>query len=298
MSKTLRYLLFTFISAYILQLIACHDIALENAGARMEVDNLIALCMFMPTIGALVAGADLRQFGWKPDVSRHIKLILLAWLLPTVTQLLGAALYYGVFPEDFDLTGIYLREYDPEAFMELESSGKPYVSYVIHEIFVSFASPHILIAMLLGLGEEIGWRGFLFPRLKTRFGRTKGLLLGGALHGAWHFPVMLLIGYEYGKEYIGAPLLGLFAFCLYTIGMGIVADFLYEKSDCIWLPALFHGAINSSFSPHIMDTCVHDERSIFGPVDIGLISMIPLLFLALNILYYENKREKSGLSQP
>ena len=239
MSKTMRYLLFTFISAYILQLIACHDIALENAGGRMEADNLIALCMFMPTIGALVAGADLRQFGWKPDVSRHIKLILLAWLLPTVTQLLGAALYYGVFPEDFDLTGIYLREYDPEAFMELESSGKPYVSYVIHEIFVSFASPHILIAMLLGLGEEIGWRGFLFPRLKTRFGRIKGLLLGGAIHGA----------------------------------------------------------INSSFSPHIMDTCVHDERSIFGPVDIGLISMIPQLLFALNILYYENKRERMELLQ-
>ena len=39
---------------------------------------------------------------------------------------------------------------------------------------------------------------------------------------------MIFVGYEYGKDYIGAPVLGLFVFCLYTISMGIVSDFLLE----------------------------------------------------------------------
>ena len=291
MSKTLKYLLFTFISAYILQIIACHDHDLGNYAGMMSFGNLLAFCMFMPTIGALIAGANIRGMGWIPDLLHHKKLLLLAWLLPTLTQLLGAAFYYLVFPDEFDTTGIFLQETEPSAYRELEASGKPYASYVLREIFFSFTSPQIVVSMLLGLGEEIGWRGFLFPRLKKRLGRVRGLLLGGVIHGAWHFPLMLLVGYEYGKDYIGAPLLGLFAFCVFTTATGIVSDFLYEKSECIWLPALFHGSINSTFNPYMLNTCEHDERSVFGPVDIGLISVLPMLLLAVNILYYERKRE-------
>lgn len=296
MSKTLKYLCFTFISAYLLQMMASHDFNLDNYGGMMSAGNTIAFCMFMPTIGTLAAGADIRSFGWKPDFSEHKKLILLAWLLPTVTQLLGAAFYYIVFPDEFDTTGIFLQETNPEAFKELENSGKSYVSYVMKQIFYSFTSPQIVISMFLGLGEEIGWRGFLFPRLKKNLGRTKGLLLGGVIHGTWHFPLMLLIGYEYGKEYIGAPMLGLFAFCIFTTATGIISDFLYEKSECIWLPALFHGSINSAFNPYMLNTCEHEERSIFGPVDIGLISVLPMLLFAVNFLYYESKREYMEIS--
>ena len=246
--------------------------------------------MFMPAIGAFIAGADIRGMGWKPDFVHHKKLLLLAWLLPTVTQLIGAAFYYLVFPDEFDTTGIFLQETNPTAYQELEASGTPYASYVIKEILFSFTSPQIVVSVILGLGEEIGWRGFLFPKLKEHFGRTRGLLLGGVIHGAWHFPLMLLIGYEYGKDYIGAPLLGLFAFCVFTTATGIISDFLYEKSECIWLPALFHGSINSTFNPYMLNTCEHDERSIFGPVDIGLIAVLPMLLFAVNILYYESQR--------
>lgn len=290
MSKTLKYLIFTFTSAYILQIIASHDYNIGNSGGMMSMSGTISFCMFMPTIGAFIAGADFRQLGWKPNFEKNKKLILLAWLFPTVSQLLGAMLYYMVFPDEFDTTGIFLQKTKPTVFDELKSSGDSYISYVAKEIFYSFTSFQATIAMFLGLGEEIGWRGFLFPRLKANFGRTKGLVIGGIIHGSWHFPLMLLIGYEYGKEYIGAPLLGLFTFCIFTISTGIISDFLYEKSECIWLPALFHGCINSGFNPYMLNTCEHSERSIFGPVDVGMISVIPMLLFALNILYYENKR--------
>ena len=40
----------------------------------------------------------------------------------------------------------------------------------------------LLISMLLALGEEIGWRGYLLPQLSP-LGRTRALLLSGLLHG-------------------------------------------------------------------------------------------------------------------
>ena len=297
MSKTLKYLLFTFISAYLLQILACHNIQLGTKAGSATGSHLVALCMLMPTVGAMIAGEKIRFLGWDPDFSDNKKLILLAWLLPTASQLLGAALYFMVFPGEFDMSGTFLKETDPIAFELLEESGESYNAYVIRQIFLSFTSPHLVIAALLGLGEEIGWRGFLFPRLKLHFGRTKGLLIGGIIHGSWHFPLMLLIGYEYGTDYIGAPVLGLFAFCIFTTATGIVSDFLYEKSQCILLPALFHGTINSAFNAYLLSDCTHPERSVFGPIDIGLISVIPMLLFAVNILYRENKRESMEFAQ-
>lgn len=137
----------------------------------------------------------------------------------------------------------------------------------------------------------------MYPTLKEGYGRTKGLLIGGVIHGAWHFPAMLLFGFEYGKDYIGAPFLGLIVFCLYTAAMGIVADFLYVKSDSIWLPAIFHAMINSTFSPRMVLGNSHPERSIFGPVDIGIIGMLPMASVAVFLLWYQHKQEQMKIEE-
>ena len=57
------------------------------------------------------------------------------------------------------------------------------------------------INMFPALGEEAGWRGYMMPRLKERFGLLNGRLLGGVVWGVWHWPLMLLVGYEYGTNF-------------------------------------------------------------------------------------------------
>lgn len=285
MSKITKYLLFTFITSWTFQIIGSHDFNLESTAGMISFSQSVSLCMFMPMLGAFFANANIRNMGWKPNFEKNVKTILFAWLMPTVFQIVGAAFYYIVFPEDFDNSGAVLREMSPSAFAEFEKSGSSYGVYIVKEIFYSLTSFYTFLAVFMGLGEEIGWRGFLFPELKKSLGRTKGVLLGGLIHGAWHFPLMLLVGYEYGKDYIGAPLLGLFAFCIFTVVTGIISDYLYEKSNSIWLPALFHGSVNSTINPYLLRGDEHLERSIFGPVSIGLISVIPMALFAAGILY-------------
>lgn len=289
MTKITKYLLVTFTAAWILQIIGSHDFNSESTFGMMSFSYSVTLCMFTPTLGALFTKAEIREMGWKPNFEKNIKLILLAWLMPTVFQIAGAACYYIVFPDDFDGTGAILKEMDPYAFAEFEESGSSYGFYIAKEIFYSLTSFYTFLAVFMGLGEEIGWRGFLFPELKKKLGRTKGVLLGGVIHGVWHFPLMLLMGYEYGTDYIGAPLLGLFAFCIFTVTTGIISDYLYERSRSIWLPALFHGAVNSTFNPNLLRGTEHAERTIFGPVDIGLVSVIPMALAAASILYTNHR---------
>ena len=46
------------------------------------------------------------------------------------------------------------------------------------------------------LGEELGWRGFLFPRLRELIGPGWAVLAQGIIWAGWHAPVILL-GYNY-----------------------------------------------------------------------------------------------------
>lgn len=290
MTKIKKYLIFTFLTSWTIQIIGAHDLSLDNYAGLMSFSHAVSFCMLMPTLGTLFARADIRGMGWLPDIEKNIRPILLAWLAPTFFQLAGSALYYLVFPDDIDMTGALLREIDPADFEDLKNSGGSYGVYIAKEIFFSLTSFYTFLAVFMGLGEEIGWRGFLYPELKRIFGRINGVLMGGVIHGIWHFPLMLLVGYEYGTNYIGAPFLGLFAFCIFTVTTGIIADFLYEKTHSIWLPALFHGSIDSTFNPYLLGG--NERRTIFGPVSIGLISVIPMALFAAGILYNEKRKKE------
>ena len=76
----------------------------------------------------------------------------------------------------------------------------------------------------------------MMPRLKERFGLLNGRLLGGVVWGVWHWPLMLLVGYEYGTNYLGAPVLGLVVWCVVCFALNTLLDILYEKrsaSGCL-----------------------------------------------------------------
>ena len=42
-----------------------------------------------------------------------------------------------------------------------------------------------------GIGEEIGWRGYLLPHL-MKLGQLRASITTGFLHGVWHLPLLLL----------------------------------------------------------------------------------------------------------
>ena len=59
---------------------------------------------------------------------------------------------------------------------------------VIVSAFGYISLLNLLPNMLLALGEELGWRGFLVPELTTWVGFRRASLYSGAIWGAWHLP--------------------------------------------------------------------------------------------------------------
>jgi uncharacterized protein len=99
----------------------------------------------------------------------------------------------------------------------------------------------LAISAVFALGEELGFRGYLLPRL-MHFGTTRALLLSGLLHSLWHFPLMLLTGYfpMQGSWLVIGPI-----FTLILTAAGVFYGYLQITSGSVWPATLAHGAINT-----------------------------------------------------
>ena len=79
-----------------------------------------------------------------------------------------------------------------------------------------------------------------------------------------------------------------------TFSLGVLFDWLYEKTRCIWIPALAHGAFNAvagipslflsaSDAPSALSGSASIDTApstLLGPTMIGLIAGLPLFLLA------------------
>ena len=271
MKKLSKYLLWAFGVAWVFQTIAG---VLYRKGNSMGYSVLLAVSMFAPLLATVISGTEIRRIGWKPHIKGNFRWILVAWFAPAALGVAGAALYFLLVPNALDTTFAYVRtSLGIEKLSQLESAGLSVQLYAM--TYAPFVN------MLFAVGEEAGWRGTMYPILKERFGITRGRLLGGAIWGVWHWPIMLLAGYEYGTTYWGAPVTGTLLFCVIAIAMGILFDFLYEKTNCIWVPALCHGAINAFAGvPTLFLNPAYADKLLLGPLMIGVISGLPLMLTA------------------
>ena len=282
-----KYLIWTFGVAWIMQIVVAF---LCNNQKAATGQILMAVMMFVPLTGVLFSGNKLSGAGWKPEFRKNIKWFLITWFLPAILTFIGAVLYFLVFPSHFDLSGQYLiAAAGKQTLDKITAQGISYPIYILIGCLGSLTYAPV-INTIAALGEEVGWRGFLYPQLKAKYGRLKGRILGGIIWGAWHWPLIWLIGYEYGPEYIGFPAVGMMLFCVITIGIGLICDWLYERSGTIWMPSLFHGAFNAAGTIP-MTMCIINTHSarLLGPAPVGLIAGLPIIVIAIMLSLRDNQ---------
>ncbi len=98
------------------------------------------------------------------------------------------------------------------------------------------------LGLLITLGEEYGWRGFLQPAL-SGIGRKWAAILVGVIWGAWHWPVIWM-----GYNYPGHPVLGSILFVFYCIILAVFLAFAMYKAKGVWIAAFLHALLNQTGS--------------------------------------------------
>lgn len=247
--------------------------------------------MFTPAIAALVVVFFIerpkhkaRALGLVPlkPVGRLIGYLAIALLLPVALCMLALVVgsLLGLYPADF----IHFSGFQQITEMQLAQAGISELPVPI-EVLVATQFINVLIASLFiniipALGEEIGWRGWLLPKLLP-FGAWPAILLSGVIWGLWHAPLILL-----GHNYPGTPgWLALLAMIAFSTIIGGIFGWLRLRSGSVWPAALAHSTLNAAATLFLVFVA---EDGVFDPLQANITGwsgwIIPAILLLTIVL--------------
>jgi len=254
---------------------------LGSSGLTLAYALLIAY-MWGPALGNMLTRLITREgFGnlWMaPEIKKHWQTWLMAWLAPGILIILGAGLFFLLFPQYFDSTFQSIR-------LQIAFSGQDPNAVDIPQMLLLQSALALAIAPLLNgiatFGEEFGWRAYLLPKL-SELGVKKALIVSSIIWGIWHWPIIAM-GYNYGSGYPGAPWSGLLLMVWTTLGFGVLIGWLTLRGRSVWPAVIAHGAINGMAAISTLVT-KGEPSTLLGPTPVGVIALLPFTAVSLWIL--------------
>jgi membrane protease YdiL (CAAX protease family) len=223
--------------------------------------------MLSPALASTITRLVLRE-GFS-DVSFRfggrctVRAIVLGLALP----LLAGSLAYGLAY----LTG--LTRFAPPALSLAGASVNPVAGFAL--ILVLAATLGTLILLPAAAGEEIGWRGYLLPRL-IEAGAPQPVLLSGLIWGAWHLVPVLASGYAAGPS----PLFSATNLMIATVSLGSVLAWMRLGTGSIWPCIVAHAAWNAIING-AFDLATQGPAATFWTGESGFLVMLVLLLAML-----------------
>lgn len=111
------------------------------------------------------------------------------------------------------------------------------------EALIGFLPIFFLTNIFVGgpIAEDIGWRGYVLPKIREKMSTLNASLLIGVIWAIWHLPYFIFPAWSsvVGK----VPFIW---FALLTTGWSVLFAWVYVNTESILMPILFHAAINTT----------------------------------------------------
>lgn len=275
-NRLILFLALTFVITWIIfMLIPWRGLAY---GSSMSI-VIVMVGMFVPALCSLLTRLITKEgFGsmyLRPNFKGHMKDYLLVFFGPTAFLFVSAAVYFLIFPASFDPELTILKEASARA-----GGLTPYNLLLVTILQITIIGP--VINIIPTLGEELGWRAYLLPKLRILLSDRAALIITGIIHGSWHIPVIVM-GHNYGKSYAGYPWLGIVAMIVFIVWLGVIEGYMSIKLDSVIPAAMIHSAINAGAGLPIL-LATGGYNPILGPTITGLMGGLPFIFVAIVLL--------------
>jgi membrane protease YdiL (CAAX protease family) len=278
-------------------------IYLTGGLAKSPFTYLILTVVYMgaPTIAHVATRAITRE-GWgdlylRPRLRREWPYWVAAWFAPGVLTIVGLAVFFVVFPQFYDpeLNAVHkMLEAQATLTGQPVQDTNPWMVIISQTVMALVLSP--LLNAFATFGEEFGWRAYLQPKLLSpsggALGGRKTMLLMGVIWGAWHWP-LIVMGYNYGLEYPGAPWGGMLMMLWFTLTLGTLLGWLTLRAGSVWPAVIGHGAINGIAALGAMFV-TGQPNLLLGPLPVGLIGSVGFAAAMMALFAWRGAFELAG----
>lgn len=239
----------TFAALVLLLALALSLTPLANGFTYMMVPTVTTLVMMF-----VITGEGYTREGWR-SLGLH-RAGLRQWPYALLVPFLINGIGFGVIL----LTGLASYGLDPAVAAKL--GGMPMVVAVLIDLAVAVVTG--------SLGEELGWRGYLLPRLRP-MGEGKALFLGGILWGVWHLPLMINTA-EYHSSMNPWTYYPLFILTVIVISFAI--GYTRLRTESVWPAAIMHAAANAAWNTYHLYYTSTSPLTDYVTGDAGIVQLV------------------------
>ncbi|HZK02743.1 MAG TPA: type II CAAX endopeptidase family protein [Anaerovoracaceae bacterium] len=243
---------------------------------------ILAAMMFSPAISSIltriITKEGFKDMYLKPNLKGNIRKYLAVFFGPSILLLISCVIYFFIFPNNFDAQFNRINDMLAVNGPKGLTAGNMLVISILQIIFLG-----PLINIIPTLGEEVGWRGYLLPKLRKLLNDRPAVIVTGVIWGFWHLPAIVM-GHNYGKDYLGYPWMGIIAMIIFCVILGIIEGYATIRLNSVIPAAMIHSTVNAGASLPIL-IAKEGYNTLIGPAITGLVGGIPFIVLA-GILYF------------
>src|SRR5215212_3131928 len=165
---------------------------------------------------------------------------------------------------------------------------------------INFLIQFVILVLWFALGEEIGMRGYLQPRLMS-LGRTRGLLVVGLVWGTWHMPLYYFVAKLFP---VGNVLLFLPLFYGTIVGASFLFGYLRIYTGSTWPASIAHSVHNAAWAVLGALTVTSSPAlvNLYLVGDYGILILIGVVIGAIWLSYYlrsgMDRAQEAGADAP
>lgn len=218
----------------------------------------------------LIFDRNLKGLGWKPG---RAKWLGLAYVLPI---LYGAVIYGFTWLIG---QGGFTTEAFAEGASQLGMANASVVQIVaVSSLFLGTIG-FLRYSLPGAFGEELGWRGFLFPELQRLTSFTTASLIGGLVWVLWHLPLILFSDYNSATPRTFVVVM----FFISIIARSFLHNWFRARSGSMWPNVFLHASHNIFFLNLFDPLMARYPLTDFFVTEFGVLLMVIHVLMALYI---------------